>query len=137
MKITVIQPVLIKWVAPSNSNLNGTIAAKLPSKVWGFNSHHAPQIGERLVVNDSDELTITDILRTVETYSSQDVESYRITVAPLVLEVNYYAYHKKFTHKCDGMKLPNDPTVDMSKVNEPVTYPDTWGEWKRRAAQLD
>lgn len=79
------------------------------------------------MLDDSEKYVVRQLTRRVDRESN--LETYIVHTEPFELVVDYIQWHKKYSHRCDLMKSPDDPTVDLSKVNDPVDYPLEMKTW--------
>ena len=140
MLVKVIQPVVITWVAPSNSDVDNKIAKRLSDNVYYFETNFIPQIGEYIHIEGCEStFLVKRVDRFVvgfgkEPYNSD--EKFEVTVQRQSLSIHYYDWHKKYTHAFDNWKNPDDPSIDFSKSKDPIVYPETWDEWVKQAEEL-
>ena len=133
MKFRIEQKVEVMWRCLCNTDVNNTTAKILPKNIKEFESKHVPQIGEQIYFKDTEEcFYVRELIRNIE----NGKESFVIIPQSKIMIVDYYDYMKKYTHFCDDMKSDNDPTKDLSKLNEEVVFPETWNEWETRMKSL-
>lgn len=136
MQILIEQDVYVKWKAPSNSSVDGTIACYLPKNIIEFETNYPPQIGETIYIENLKEIYQVKELKRHIIIGKASQEKFIIKPQAKTLTVDYYDYMKTFTHCCDRMKSDSDPTKDLKKLNEPVILPDTWDEWMQKIIKL-
>ena len=129
MIIAIEQKVLIYWKATCNSEIDGTVACKLPTNIIQFESAYPPQIGEIINFPDYEtSYTVKSVKREV-TFGATTEEKFIIGCQAKTMTVDYYDYMKKHYHCCDDWKADDDPTKDLSKLHDPVVLPSTWSDW--------
>jgi hypothetical protein len=136
MKIRIMKNVNIYWDCPSNSSINNTLVDVYDVPLFDISSAIVPQVDEKIIL-DGKKYVVTRIERLLKKFGNEYLDAeYHAFVKPENIFVPYYDYMKQYTHVCDNMKADDDPTRDLSKMNDEYEFPDTLEGWKENIANL-
>ena len=136
MQVKLYRKTIILWSAPCNSSIDNKQAAIFTKEIGYLETGHIPQVSEIIMIGEN-KYVVDSIIRTiVKNGNIYFNESFNIYLKPQKIYVDYYSFMKKYTHKLDKMKAPGDPTIDLSKINDKIQFPESLKEWEEKIKNL-